>query len=215
MVGFWQMLQSCISSYLLNHLMAYQTAEAPGRPIQKKINVFLSKLSHCHAHDFYRKSFTTWSKSVHKKSQKMTTWKRLKISLKVQRYFFDQSRLKNPCLVCNYMFIYWVNFLAYFQCLKVFSDMSEMSRNKDLHQQSNSVQVQAPGPWYVLFPLLAENWQILNIKCFHLSISSIFILFHPHHLLFSCHFLEKYWQNNSFKTSYLSNLHYLQWSNLK
>lgn len=176
MVGFWQMLQSCISSYLLNHLMAYQTAEAPGRPIQKKINVFLSKLSHCHAHDFYRKSFTTWSKIVHKKSQKMTTWKRLKISLKVQRYFFDQSRLKNPCLVCNYMFIYWVNFLASFQCLKVFSDMSEMSRNKDLHQQSNSVQDQAPGPWYVLFPLLAENWQILNIKCFHLSISSIFCI---------------------------------------
>ena len=84
--------------------------------------------------------------------------------------------VKNPCLVCNYMFIYWVNFLASFQCLKVFSDMSEMSRNKDLHQQSNSVQDQAPGPWYVLFPLLAENWQILNIKCFHLSISSIFCI---------------------------------------
>ena len=44
------------------------------------------------------------------------------------------------------------------------------------------------------------------VKCFHLSISSIFILLHPHHLLFSCHFLEKYWQNNSFRSS-LSNLH--------
>ena len=197
MVGFWQMLQSCISSYLLNHLMAYQTAEALGRPIQKKINVFLSKLSHCHAHDFYRKSFTTWSKIVHKKSQKMTTWKRLKISLKVQRCFFDQSRLKNPCLVCNYVH---VNLLGGFSC---FFSMPESFLwyvwNVTEQRFAPAVQQCAgPGTRTVVctFPTFGRKLADFEYKVF--SLINFVNLLHPQHLFFSCHFLEKSWQNNPF-----------------
>ena len=202
------MLQSCISSYLLNHLMAYQAAaEALGRPIQKKINVFLSKLSHCHAHDFYRKSFTTWSKIVHKKSRKMTTWKPLKISLKIYSWnniFWPLAVKNSVCIPQPY-----VKLLDDFSC-SFCMELWKFSLLCSCRKKYTSLFVPT---CYVSFGRKLADFEY--VKCFHLSISSIFILFHPHHLLFSCHFLEKYWQNNSFKTSYLSNLHYLQWSNLK
>ena len=152
------------------------------------LTIFTEKVSP-HEAKLYTKRAEKWPHESHWKY----AWKSIPVTI-----FFDLSRSKIPCLFYNHMWNYILldDFSCSF-CMELWKFCLLCSCRK----KYTSLFVPT---CYVSFGRKLADFEY--VKCFHLSISSIFILFHPHHLLFSCHFLEKYWQNDSFRSS-LSNLH--------